>query len=242
MRGERLGNRFPKWLWLEHLARYYFASNFVEGKVVVDCACGCGIGSRIFLERKCLKLKAFDVSGKAIEKAKKNCKDFSNAEFLVSDATSLPVEDGSADVFISLETIEHIWEDNKFIREIARILKEDGNFICSTPNREISNPNSRLNDKPWNEFHVREYGESDFRLVLERYFEAVDIYGLNRISDLEARLLKSVIRKIIGGYLWANLIKFFKIFLDKIDNYKIERINGSMRYEYLIAVCKRPIR
>ena len=35
----------PPWIRAEHMARFEFASEFVKGATVLDCACGSGVGS-----------------------------------------------------------------------------------------------------------------------------------------------------------------------------------------------------
>lgn len=42
------GAWLPPWTVAEHQARYNFSANFVNDRQVVDCACGNGVGARIF--------------------------------------------------------------------------------------------------------------------------------------------------------------------------------------------------
>ena len=58
----------------------------------------------------------------------------------MADAVALPLRDNVCNVYISLETIGHIPNDGKFLREVVRTLKSEGLFICSTPNRIVLNP------------------------------------------------------------------------------------------------------
>lgn len=231
---------FPLWLWNEHLARYLFAANFVANKIVVDCACGAGIGSNIFLKKGAAHLIGFDLSQEAIDIAMGNNKDVSNGDFYVANSNSLPLEKDYAEVFISLETIEHIQEDSLFLKEVSRVMKSKGVFICSTPNRTVTNPGTNLGHKPWNSFHVREYSQAEFLSLMHEEFEEVEMYGLNGIS-LSVLTFENKLRKIffINGYVWTNMKKFLKIFWDDIDNYKIEKVAADYEYEYLIAVCSK---
>jgi 2-polyprenyl-3-methyl-5-hydroxy-6-metoxy-1,4-benzoquinol methylase len=47
----------------------------------------------------------------------------------------IPVPDGSADVAISIETIEHLENPRAFIRELIRISKPGGWIVVTTPNQ-----------------------------------------------------------------------------------------------------------
>lgn len=60
-----------------------------------------------------------------------------NIKCLKVDANkSFPIDDESFDYAVSVETIEHLENPWKFIREIHRILKPRGTFLLTTPNVE----------------------------------------------------------------------------------------------------------
>ena len=56
----------------------------------------------------------------------------SNVDF-ASDASALPLADGSVDLVLSLELVEHVPEPAVVLREIARVLKPGGTVILSVP-------------------------------------------------------------------------------------------------------------
>jgi 2-polyprenyl-3-methyl-5-hydroxy-6-metoxy-1,4-benzoquinol methylase len=58
------------------------------------------------------------------------------APLLLADLNreAVPLADRSADVAISLETIEHLENPRAFVRELVRILKPGGWLVVSTPN------------------------------------------------------------------------------------------------------------
>ena len=53
---------------------------------------------------------------------------------LITDE-SLPFPDASFDVVISNQVLEHVWNQERHIAEIHRVLKADGVAYLSTPNR-----------------------------------------------------------------------------------------------------------
>jgi len=55
-----------------------------------------------------------------------------NPDFLV-DAVSIPVTSGSIDSILLCETLEHVIDPAKVIREAHRLLKADGNLIVTMP-------------------------------------------------------------------------------------------------------------
>lgn len=52
---------------------------------------------------------------------------------LCASALNIPVRDGRADIVLCLSLIEHVEEDGKLVKEIARVLKEHGKLILITP-------------------------------------------------------------------------------------------------------------
>jgi 2-polyprenyl-3-methyl-5-hydroxy-6-metoxy-1,4-benzoquinol methylase len=58
------------------------------------------------------------------------------ALFLAADLNdAIPVADGSADIAVSLETIEHLENPRAFCRELVRITKPGGWLLVTTPNQ-----------------------------------------------------------------------------------------------------------
>ena len=158
---------------MEHYQRYYSVLPLTEGKTVLDAACGEGYGTAL-LASASSHVTGIDISGEAVLRAKQNYSHFDNIEFIEASIAKLPMADHSVDVIVSFETIEHVPEDIqwKFLDEIARVLKEDGILVMSTPNKEI------YSDRPGyhNEFHVKEFYRDDFMEFLSTKFSQVTLY------------------------------------------------------------------
>lgn len=236
---ERISEKewIPNWVWWEHLARFKFGAKFVKNKTVIDCACGNGIGSKIFADASAEKVLAFDIDERVINKLKGG----SNLSFDVADGRHLPVEDNFADVYISFETVEHINEDKEYLSEAVRVLKPGGVFVCSTPNREVTNPGKKISDKPANRFHVREYSESEFTNLLNSYFKDVKLYGQNPQSIFKTKAIAMLGRLLPmnGAVLINRAFKIPRLFFDSFDRRSVLPIDNKKRYEYLVAVCKK---
>jgi hypothetical protein len=148
-------------------------------------------------------------------------------------------------VFVSLETIEHIESGeagvHAFISEVARVLKPDGVFICSTPNRTVYNPGKPPNAKPWNRFHVREFDRAEFRAILQRTFAMVRMYGQNPRSAAVARAFALI--GTLPGHLAVRCAQAMKLAfapLDRPSNHRVVPADTNTPYEYLVAVCTAP--
>ena len=240
---ERLShNRFiPKWVRNEHLARYAFAARFTKGKTVVDCACGDGIGTAAFLEAGAAVVEGFDQSAAAISAARARCPS-ANVRVRLSQAHALPLAAHMADVYISLETIEHLSEDEAFLTEVVRVLKPEGVLICSTPNRRVTNPGTSISDSPWNRFHVREYSMEEFTQILGARFGQVELYGQNPTPHIQAGAMEIAARILPrhGAVRLNQLLKLPALMYDTVDRHAVQALSARYSYEYLVAVCRRP--
>ena len=122
---------------IEHFQRYKTVLDLVKNKVVLDAACGEGYGSSI-IGTVANQVIGIDLNGEAIDRATANYGN-DKVSFLTASVAELPIESNSIDVVVSFETIEHVPEEVQieFIKEVRRVLKEDGLFIISSPNRAI---------------------------------------------------------------------------------------------------------
>src|SRR5690349_7842967 len=59
-----------------------------------------------------------------------------NFRLVLSEGTALPLEDQSADLVLSFELMEHLHRDDAVdhVREVYRVLKPGGSYVCGTPN------------------------------------------------------------------------------------------------------------
>ena len=174
---EWTGERFLPWLEqsliaYEHLHRYAYARTFVKGKRVLDLASGEGYGSKM-LSDAASSVVGIDIDEKAIEHARSKYGS-ANLQFLPGSISAVPItDDHSFDVIVCFEAIEHIEDHDQLLKEVKRLLKADGNFIVSTPNKLTYHDEAR--DE--NPFHVRELYFDDFQKLLTGYFRNVSFLG-----------------------------------------------------------------
>jgi len=162
--GERVvpGGTTPANIFNEHEHRYNFAAQFVPGQVVLDIACGSGMGSQFLLEAGAKKVLGVDIDRQSLSVASNK---YPKIEFTWGDASRhIPFSDASVDVVVSFETIEHLQDQERFLNECRRVLKGGGRFICSSPNRDVTEwlPPSR--------FHVKELGAMEFIALMHKHF------------------------------------------------------------------------
>ncbi|HWE51625.1 MAG TPA: methyltransferase domain-containing protein [Bryobacteraceae bacterium] len=171
----------------EHRARYRFAAWFAQrfaqrfgaGAAILDAGCGSGYGASEFKDAG--SVTAFDISAEAVQHARDN---FAGPHVwhLQAGCESLPFADGSFDLVVAFEVIEHLerWQD--MLREARRVLKPAGVLLVSTPNRAYY-AESRAAAGP-NPFHVREFDHAEFSAALDAVFPHVSLWTQNHVEGL----------------------------------------------------------
>ena len=150
---------------VEHKQRYQWALEYCQDKRVLDVACGTGYGSVILAQRGAAQVVGVDIS---IEAVASNGKRPPRLMLANSDACNLPFGDGTFDVVVSFETVEHLASPELLLAEISRVLKPGGLCICSSPNRDFL-PSS--GPKEPNPFHLSEMSFAEFNQLFGKYFE-----------------------------------------------------------------------
>lgn len=234
-----IGDWVPPWLQYQHEARYEWASRYVRGAAVLDAACGIGYGSRQLLNGGAARVAGLDIAFEALQQAR-TASDGMRA-FACGSATTLPFPTATFDLFVSLETIEHIEDDAAYVSEAARVLKPGATLICSTPNREVLNPGRSLQDRPFNPFHVREYSMNELRSVLGRHFKHIEFFGQTGYSQGYVHALQSIGRRIpLLAVRLHQLRKLIGAPMEKRSRHQPVPLPIDGRApEVLIAVCTR---
>lgn len=156
---------------LEHLHRYLVAKELARDKQVLDIASGEGYGSAMLAE-VASAVVGVDISPEAVRHARVRYPR-ANLEFREGRADAIPVGDGSVDLVVSFETIEHHDRHAEMMAEIRRVLLPDGVLVMSSPDKREYSDIPRFA----NPFHVKELYRDEFEALLRQSFRNVAIYG-----------------------------------------------------------------
>lgn len=228
------------WVRREHEARFRFASQFVRDRLVVDCACGEGAGVAYFTRARAARVIALDRSLDSLRRATHRSAE-GRLSFVQADGCVLPLRSKSVEVFVSLETIEHLEADRAFLGEVARVLAPEGLLVCSTPNRIVSNPGLQQGGRPASRFHIREYACDEFADLLRSYFSSITLYGQNPSPRWQVRALGAI------GQLTSSLMLTRVRQLSKLrfllpwrwQEQEVQPMAPGCDYEYIVAVCSK---
>lgn len=158
----------------EHWHRYLYSTQFVKGKDVLDIASGEGYGSRL-LAQTAKSVMGVDISDEAIAFANERYRQ-NNLSFLQGSVENIPLAGtNKIDVVVSFETIEHVNVEAQelFLQEVKRLLRDDGIFIVSSPNKLLYSDIPKYK----NEFHLKEFYEQEFFEFLRKFFRHVILFG-----------------------------------------------------------------
>lgn len=117
----------------QHLQRYRFALDHIEGNRVLDLACGVGYGSYILAQARGRDVTGLDLSSSAITYGRAHYR-HPGLRLLNGDALVWQNDGAPFDSIVSFETIEHLPEPAAFVAQAARLLKPGGLLIVSAPN------------------------------------------------------------------------------------------------------------
>jgi SAM-dependent methyltransferase len=149
----------------EHLSRYRWAAGLVRGCRVLDAGCGVGYGSVMLLEGGAREVIGVDIAEAVVEAASATGRP--GLLFEQGDIGRLRHPDGSFDVVVCFEVIEHVADAQAVLAELARVLAPDGLLAISSPNRDAY--------VPGNPHHTREFTPYEFEDALSAIWPNVQL-------------------------------------------------------------------
>ena len=126
-----------------------------EGFTVIDYGCGPGrylkTVSRLVSEKG--KVYAVDIHELAIESVKRKIEkhNFKNVEPVLANGYSCDINDHTADMIYAVDMFHMIREPVQFLKELHRLLKEDGFLIIDDGHQSRNKTKMKINSsKVWN--------------------------------------------------------------------------------------------
>jgi ubiquinone/menaquinone biosynthesis C-methylase UbiE len=166
-------------LFNEHLARYRFAGRYADGARVLDAGCGTGYGTRELTNA--ISYVGIDISAGALAHAR-SAFGRPEAHFLLSPCEALPFADGSFDLVLAFEVIEHLDRWQQLLSESKRVLRPGGVLLVSTPNKAwYTASRAAAGPNPW---HVHEFDYAEFGAALRDVFPHVHLWTQNHTESI----------------------------------------------------------
>ena len=116
-------------------------------------------------------------------------------KMLFDDMTRSSLPDSSFDYVVAVEVLEHVEQDEQFVKEVSRVLKPGGIFLMTTPNGDSV--------KNTNPDHKRHYTRGQLASLLETHFSSVEVEyairgGTFRTLGLRSWSLKRPVRTALS--------------------------------------------
>jgi 2-polyprenyl-3-methyl-5-hydroxy-6-metoxy-1,4-benzoquinol methylase/spore coat polysaccharide biosynthesis protein SpsF (cytidylyltransferase family) len=138
---------------------------------VLDLACGAGHGVRMIAD-SVREAHGGDLDAETIAEARA-ATPHPNAFYHVVDGTATGFAAGSFDAVLSMETVEHVDDEDRFVAELHRVLTPGGVLVLSTP----QNSQGHI---PITYMHEREYSLEQITALVGRYFTISETIGLKQ--------------------------------------------------------------
>ena len=157
----------------------------VEQMTVVDFGMGSwGVGAPYPKLQHCRRAIGMDVSASAIERSRKLVEETrppyaEHFECYQSDGSDIPLADGTVDLFFSGESIEHVKFPPRFLSEIYRVLKADGQLVITTPNRDAVGYVERGEEYCTSAEHFWLFNYPELIEMVSEFFVVEESYGFN---------------------------------------------------------------
>jgi SAM-dependent methyltransferase len=156
----------------------------LHGAVVVEAGSGEGYGAALLRAAGARAVVALEYDGAAVAHAGAAYPDVGTTR---ANLAAMPLAPASADVLVTLQVVEHLWDLRGFLRDCARVLRPGGLLVVSTPNRPVFSPGLGRGERPANPFHVEELDAEQLRDRLAAAgFADVGLLGLHHGERIAA--------------------------------------------------------
>lgn len=203
--GERTVPGIPEenYWFRRHEVVYEHILDGCTGLVVLEAGSGEGYGADM-IAGVATRVTGLDYDADAAAHVRRR---YPRVEMVRGNLASLPFPDASFDLIVNSQVIEHLWDQEQFLRECLRVLRPGGRLLVSTPNRITFTPDS---DVPLNPFHTRELSGAELtELLVDAGFRVESLEGVHhgpRLRELDAKwggsLIDAQVSRAIAGDPW----------------------------------------
>jgi SAM-dependent methyltransferase len=134
---------------------------------VLDAGCGEGYGSDLLRTSLGAAVHGLDYDLPTLRHVKRA---YPGIPCLQGNLVQLGLAGSSYDLVVSMQTVEHLWDQPAFVAECARVVRPGGTVALSTPNR--------LTFPPGNWYHTRELTAAELAGLVSPHLQVESVMGL----------------------------------------------------------------
>jgi SAM-dependent methyltransferase len=191
-----------------HEAAYLALRPYVVDAFVLEAGCGEGYGADLFAQ-DAVGVLGLDYDAVTLRHVAAT---YPRVGVARANLVMLPVRSSTVDVVANFQVIEHLWDQEGFLRECLRVLRPGSRLLITTPNRITFSPGR---DTPLNPFHTRELSHAEMATLLrDSGFEVEFLAGLRhgpRLCELDAAaggsLIDAQVAVAVSGEPWPDALR-----------------------------------
>jgi SAM-dependent methyltransferase len=169
------GERTAPGIWHEsywyarHEAAYRWVAALGAGRTgrVLDAGCGEGYGAELLRTSLNTTVHALDYDPPTLTHLRRT---YPAIACVQGNLVQQGLADAAYDLVVSMQTIEHLWDQPAFVAECARVVQPGGTLVLSTPNR--------LTFPPGNSYHTRELTVAELIALVAPHLRVEQVLGL----------------------------------------------------------------
>ncbi len=198
----------------KNILDYLSKKQYITGDSrILDHGCASGNTMKPFEEKK-LNILGIDPHEPSVNQGKKN-----GRNIILAGGEELPFEKKSFDLIISLGSLEHVYDINQSLKEISRVISDDGILFARWRSNKIWGSPYEF----YNHNHYRFFTLYTWEFLLNKFnLELIDS-SFNEIEGLTG-----------AAYIIAKKTSKKNIFNEKIKNFNVKKEVRS-RINYLIT-------
>jgi len=155
----------------------------LRGADVVEAGSGEGYGAALLRDAGARTVVALEYDDASVSYA---ARAYPHVTTVRANLAAVPLATASADILVTLQVVEHLWDLRGFLLDCARVLRPGGRIVVTTPNRPVFSPGLGRGEKPTNPFHVEELDDEQMDdLLRDAGFDDVDVRGLHHGPRIE---------------------------------------------------------
>jgi SAM-dependent methyltransferase len=206
--------RYYYLLQLKKLVSYAFDRYIDQQEVLVDYGCG-SMPYRSLFEQKISKYKGADLS------------DNPQIEIKIDENGRLICPDGSANIVLSTQVLEHVDDPNLYLQEAARILKDDGLLLLTTHGYWMYHPDP---------FDYWRWTSAGLKKIVEANgFEVIDFRGIIGRSAMGLQLFQDGLMFKVPRIIKPIFIFFMQFFISIFDKTTKQGTKDSDACTFLVV-------
>lgn len=175
VRGESVWPEADNDLFRAHASIYRFFCGSCAGRRVLDAGCGAGYGAAMLAEAGAAEVLAVDLEPRNVRYARR-CSAHPKVRYETADLERLDrleLPDGSFDLVVSSNVLEHLERPERFLGEARRLLTPGGEMLLVMP-PITSDGHRRLNEA--NPFHRSNLTVDDWLALFADHGWTADLY------------------------------------------------------------------